>query len=181
MAYITVIEPDDASPALKDAYARVGAARGRVANVLKVHSVNPMAMTTHVSLYKHLLFGNSGLSRIERETIAVAVSAANSCAYCVDHHAAALRTAGGDPAMVAALSESPEQVALDARSRALVDFAIKLTRAPGTMSAADTDALRAVGFSDSDIHDANAIAAYFNFVNRMVLGLGVELEPGGGW
>jgi len=81
MAWIHEAEPADASPALAAAYARVGAARGRVANILKVHSVNPAVMTAHLELYRTLMFGPSELSRAERETVAVAVSAANECRY----------------------------------------------------------------------------------------------------
>ncbi len=81
MAWIHEVKPSDASPALAAAYARVGAARGRVANILAVHSVNPAAMTAHLALYRTLMFGSSELSRAERETLAVAVSAVNDCRY----------------------------------------------------------------------------------------------------
>jgi uncharacterized peroxidase-related enzyme len=181
MSYISMVEPEEASPALRDAYARVGAARGRVANVLRAHSVNPAAMATHVTLYEALMFGLSELSRVEREVIAVAVSAANECAYCVSHHSVALRSAGGDPVLAAVVCGDTDAAPLDERGRALVPSATRLTRAPASMMPDDVAALRAVGLSDAAIHDATAVAAYFNFVNRLVHGLGVELEPGGGW
>jgi uncharacterized peroxidase-related enzyme len=81
MAWIRVIDEADATGELKDAYDRVAAARGGVANILKVHSVSPAAMTAHLDLYRHLMFGPSELSRREREAIALAVSAANACHY----------------------------------------------------------------------------------------------------
>lgn len=81
MAWIHQIDPANAPPELAAAYARVGAVRGRVANILAVHSVNPAAMTAHLALYRTLMFGPSELSRAERETLAVAVSAANECRY----------------------------------------------------------------------------------------------------
>lgn len=80
-------------------------------------------------------------------------------------------------ALVESLAVDPDNAVLDRRERALVDYVLKLTRTPRDVSAADVDALRAAGFSDSAIHDAAAVAAYFNFVNRMASGLGVELEP----
>lgn len=81
MAWIKVIEEADAGESLRAAYFEAGASRGPVANILKVHSVHPKALTTHVALYRELMFGPSELSRRERETIAVAVSAANHCHY----------------------------------------------------------------------------------------------------
>ena len=82
-----------------------------------------------------------------------------------------------DAALVESLAACPDDTALDRRERALVDYVLKLTRTPRDVSAADVEAIRAVGLSDAAIHDAAAVAAYFNFVNRMASGLGVELEP----
>lgn len=81
MAWIDVVDESDADEALREAYEEVGASRGRVANILKVHSIRPAAMRAHLALYRELMFGRSQLSRAERETIAVAVSVANSCHY----------------------------------------------------------------------------------------------------
>ncbi len=81
MAWIKVVEETEADEKLKDAYARAGAARGRVANILKIHSLHPEAMTSHLALYRELMFGRSELSRRERELLAVVVSVANSCHY----------------------------------------------------------------------------------------------------
>ena len=81
MAWIEVINEDEAEGALREAYDEVGAARGRVANILKLHSVHPEAMTAHLALYKELMFGRSELTRAERELIAVAVSVFNKCHY----------------------------------------------------------------------------------------------------
>lgn len=81
MAWIKMIEESEADGALRKVYDEVGAARGRVANILKIHSVHPEAMSTHLALYRELMFGRSELSRPERELIAVAVSVANHCHY----------------------------------------------------------------------------------------------------
>ncbi len=81
MAWIRVEDEPDADGELREAYLRLASARGRVANILKIHSVSPRAMTAHLELYRELMFGRSELSRRERETIAVAVSAANACHY----------------------------------------------------------------------------------------------------
>ena len=81
MAWIEVVDEAGAEGTLREAYASVAAARGRVANILKIHSLSPAAMTAHLGLYKALMFGRSTLSRRERETIAVAVSTLNGCHY----------------------------------------------------------------------------------------------------
>jgi alkylhydroperoxidase family enzyme len=81
MAWIRVVDEPDADGELRAAYDRVSSARGRVANILKVHSLSPGAMTSHLGLYRQIMFGRSELSRRERETIAVTVSAANACHY----------------------------------------------------------------------------------------------------
>lgn len=81
MAWIRVVDEADADQALGDAYEEVGASRGRVSNILKVHSIRPAAMRAHLAVYRELMFGRSTLTRAERETIAVAVSVANHCHY----------------------------------------------------------------------------------------------------
>jgi len=146
----------------------------------KVHSVSPEAMTAHLDLYRRLMFGRSELSRREREAIAVAVSATNACHYWMHHHGEALRRAGGDPDEVAAFVRGDSGALPDARSRRLLAFALKLTRTPQAIEAGDLHALRDAGLSDAGVHDVAAVTAYFNFVNRIALGLGVELEAAGG-
>lgn len=180
IAWIKVVEEAEAGGELRQAYEQVGAARGRVANILKAHSLQPRAMTAHLRLYVELMFGNSELSRAEREMIAVTVSRANHCRYCVEHHAEPLRALTKDEHWVAALRSDPAGAALTPRQRALVDYALKLTLRPAEMVEADVAALRAAGLSDAGIHDAAAVAAYFNFVNRIALGLGVSLEEAWG-
>jgi uncharacterized peroxidase-related enzyme len=84
---------------------------------------------------------------------------------------------GGDPAKVEPFVRGESAAVTDGRSQRLLAFALKLTRAPQTVEAGDARALRDVGLSDAGVHDVAAVTAYFNFVNRMALGLGVELEP----
>jgi len=81
MTWIRVIDEREAEGALREAYAEVGVARGKVANILKAHSLRPAAMVAHLALYRELMFGRSELTRTEREMIAVAVSVTNHCHY----------------------------------------------------------------------------------------------------
>lgn len=179
MAYIRVIDEDEADGELFEVYDHVQKARGRLSNVLRIESLNPRALRRHVDLYMELLFSKGPLSRPERELIAVTVSAANDCGYCVTHHAEALGRHVKDADFVQQVVADIGKAPLDDRQRALVDFALGLTHDPGKGREAAVDALRKAGFADEAILHATEIVAYFNFVNRIVSGLGVGLEDAG--
>jgi len=173
MSWIEEIEVDEADGKLAEIYAHLIEKRGKVANILKVHSLNPEAMENHLDLYMTIMFGKSGLSRAEREAIAVVVSASNDCAYCVNHHLEALRRYKKDEETLALLASADGLETLEPRLSNIVRHAEKLTTAPGAMTESDLGELRAVGLCDTDILDVSLITAYFNFVNRLALGLGV--------
>ena len=174
MSWINEIEVSEAEGRLADMYKELVEKRGKVSNVLKVHSLNADAMGNHLDLYMTLMFGRSGLSRAEREAIAVVVSAENECEYCVKHHVEALRRYIKDEEILNMLATADGLETLEPRLSNIVRHAEKLTSAPGAMTESDLGELRAVGLSDSDILDMSLITAYFNFVNRITLGLGVE-------
>lgn len=176
MARIQVIPPEDADGELKRTYDAIREKRGAIANVHAIHSLHPTTMTTHIDFYLSVLYGRSRLKRAEREAIAVAVSHANECGYCVKHHADALSKHLKDDRLVQALSEGRDDPDLSRRIRALVRFAVKVTLRPGASEDTDIDALREVGLDDEQILMATLTAAYFNFVNRVVLTLDVGLE-----
>ncbi|MBT8137117.1 MAG: peroxidase-related enzyme [Gammaproteobacteria bacterium] len=175
MAWIEEIEPQEATDELKEVYEQLTKQRGKVANIMKVHSLNPGAMQKHLDLYMHLMFGKSGLSRADREAIAVAVSAANDCAYCVTHHAEALARYEKD-AKISDMLKGLRFLDLPDRTARILSYAVKLTYKPSNVGTTDIDELRDAGLSDRDILDVNLIAAYFNFVNRIALGLGVTFS-----
>jgi uncharacterized peroxidase-related enzyme len=177
MAWIDTIDLEDADAELQALYDEILDTRGKVSNILKVHSLHPAAMADHLRLYDTLLFGKSDLRRAEREALAVVVSVANDCVYCVEHHAEAL-TAYWDEARVDQLIEDYTALDdLDDRLRTACDVAATLTRTPDAMSEADVDRLRDAGWSDRSVLDIVLITAYFNFVNRIATGLGVEVTP----
>lgn len=176
MSWIDEIEIDAADGKLADMYAELIEKRGKISNILKVHSLNADAMGRHLDLYMTLMFGKSGLSRAEREAIAVVVSADNDCAYCVNHHAEALRRYIKDEDVMSTLMSTDGLDTLEPRLSNIVRHAEKLTSAPGAMTESDLFELRAVGLSDRDILDLTLITAYFNFVNRVALGLGVSFS-----
>lgn len=178
MAWIRVVDEEEAAGELRETYDQVREKRGSVANVYKAHSLRPETMLAHMEFYLKLLYGRSRLSRMEREMIAVAVSRANRCAYCVRHHGDALSKYLKEAAVLEQLATDYRQAALSARHRAMLDYAVMLTTALPEVTQETLAPLRAAGVGDDEILDVNLIASYFNFVNRFVAGLGVELEPG---
>jgi len=176
MSWIEEVEVSETEGKLAETYAALIKQRGKVSNILKVHSLNPDAMSAHLDLYMTIMFGKSGLSRAEREAIAVVVSANNDCDYCVNHHAEALRRYIKDEEVVDMLMAADGLETLEPRLSNIVRHAEKLTTAPGAMTESDLGELRAEGLSDSDILDLTLIVGYFNFVNRIAVGLGVEFN-----
>lgn len=176
MSWIEKIEVSEAEGKLAEMYAQLVKKRGKISNILMVHSLNPAAMDNHLDLYMTLMFGRSGLSRMEREAIAVVVSANNECDYCVNHHAEALRHYIADEDTLNMLMTADGLETLEPRLSNIVRHAEKLTTAPGAMTESDLGELRAEGLSDKDILDLTMIVGYFNFVNRIAMGLGVEFS-----
>ncbi len=176
MTWIAVIGPDGADGQLRDVYREIASARGGIAEVHRVQSLNARALRAHLELYRAVMFARSTLSRIARERIAVVVSAANQCAYCVAHHSEALRQLGDDPAVVDSIAGGALPVQLEAADLALLRWARKAALRPHECSESDVQSLRSVGFDDRAILDAAFTVAYFSFVNRLVLVLGVEVE-----
>jgi len=176
MPWIRVIDEQQATGDLGEAYDEIAGRRGKLSNIMRVHSLRPEAMRAHMDLYLSLMFSRSGLSRAERELIATVVSAANECRYCVEHHAEALRAYWKDDERVAAVMRDFRDAGLSKREQAMVEYAVRLTEWPSAIEEADIEGLRSTGFSDADILDINLITSYFNFVNRIAEGLGVEVS-----
>jgi uncharacterized peroxidase-related enzyme len=114
------------------------------------------------------------LSPRERELMALVVSAHNRCEACVFSHAAALRGYSGDPEWVATIEVNYRRAALTPRERALADYAVQVTRAPAEIEAADLQPLRDAGIGELGVLEAAAVAAYFNFSNRLNSSLGIR-------
>jgi len=150
---------------------------GFVPNVLRFFSLRPSHVLRWSEHYEELMKGPSGLSKSEREMIAVVVSAANECRYCVSAHSAALRKLTGDPALADAIIVDYRTAPLDGRARAMLAYARKLTLHPMRMTQHDIATLREVGWTDEDIMDIAEVTGMFNLTNRMASGLGWEPNP----
>ena len=140
---------------------------GMIPNVLLAYAFNEAKLKAFSLFYNDLMLGDSGLSKLEREMIAVAVSSVNHCYYCLVAHGAAVRQLSGDPALGEQMAMNYRAADLDARQTAMLEFAVKLTERPDRIVEADRQALREAGFSDRDIWDIAATASFFNMSNRM--------------
>jgi uncharacterized peroxidase-related enzyme len=148
---------------------------GFVPNVLRAYAHDNQKLEAFAALYNDLMLAPSGLSKLEREMIAVVVSSQNRCYYCLTAHGAAVRQLSGDPVLAEMLVQNYRAAELGPRHRAMLDFAVKLTEAPSTVEEPDRARLREAGFSDRDIWDVAAVASFFSMSNRMASA--VDMRP----
>jgi uncharacterized peroxidase-related enzyme len=140
---------------------------GMIPNVLKANAFDIDKLNAFTGLYNDVMLAASGLSKLEREMIAVVVSSINKCYYCLVAHGAAVRQLSGDPKLGEMLLMNYRVAPLDARQRAMLDFAAKLTTASSTIEEPDRQALRDAGFDDRDIWDIANVTGFFNMTNRV--------------
>jgi uncharacterized peroxidase-related enzyme len=177
MAWIKVIREGEAEDdRLRTFYKKFGDPFEGVDNIFKIHSLNPESMWRHYDLYKHLTTGRSGLSRMQREMIAVVVARANESRYCLTHHRESLFQLTKNEKLCEAVASDYRGADVGDRDIAMMAFAERLTKNPAGVKRSDAKALREAGFRDREILDIVQVTAYHNFRNRMAQGLGVELE-----
>ena len=148
---------------------------GFIPNVLKSYAHHVEKLNAFTAMYNDLMLGQSGLSKLEREMIAVVVSSINRCFYCLVAHGAAVRQLSGKPELGEALVMNYRVADVSDRERAMLDFAAKMTEASYRIEEADRQILRDVGLSEADIWDVAAVASFFNMSNRF--SSAVAMEP----
>jgi len=168
---------DRLEPETLDYFAKCEEKLGFVPNVFLAYAFDNAKLKAFMLMADELMLGESGLSKAEREMIAVAVSAINHCHYCLTSHGAALRQRAGDPVLGEAIAHNHRAADLDARRKAMLDFAVKLTEAPAEIEEADRATLRRAGFSDRDIWDIAAVASFYNMSNRMAAAADIRPNP----
>jgi uncharacterized peroxidase-related enzyme len=161
------LRPDKLSPEMAAYFAKCEEKLGFVPNVLKAYAFDNAKLAAFVAMYNDLMLAPSGLSKLEREMIAVAVSSHNRCYYCLVAHGAAVRALSGDPPLGELMAMNYRAARLSPRERAMLDFAVKLSAEPWLVEEADRAALRQAGFTDRDIWDIAAVAGFFNMSNRI--------------
>ena len=140
---------------------------GMVPNVLRAYAFDIDKLNAFTAMYNDLMLAGSGLSKLEREMFAVAVSSINKCFYCLTAHGAAVRQLSGDPELGELMVMNWRAADLDKRQTAMLEFAEKVTKASAEIAEADRQALRDAGFSDRDIFDIASVAGFFNMSNRV--------------
>jgi len=178
MAWIkTIREGECEDDRLRTLYKKYGDPFEGVDNILKIHSLNPESLRYHYEYSKHLMTGRSGLSRMQREMIAIVVSAANKCTYGLTHHREGLFLLTKNNVLVDTVETSFREADVGDKDVAMMEFAVRLTTSPQDIEKADVGRLRDAGFKDAEILDIVQVTAFYNFENRLAQGLGVELEP----
>ena len=181
MSWIKTIDYLEADAPLKRMYDRVKGPNNNVDNVLLIHSLRPHTLTGHMTLYKSVLHNaNNTLPKWYLEAIGVYVSYLNKCDYCVSHHFSGFKRLMNDQDRSLYFFEAVKKDTL----RAFFDdkyfegilYAKKLTVDHTQIGKEDIENLKTIGFSEGEILEINQVASYFNYVNRMVVGLGVHTE-----
>jgi uncharacterized peroxidase-related enzyme len=161
------LRPAELSPSMAAFFKLCEERLGFVPNVMQAFSFDMAKLEAFVAYRNDLMLGKSGLSALEREMIATAVSAQNRCFYCIAVHGASVRQLSGDPVLGEMMAMNYRAARLSKRRRAMLDFAVKLTVEPWGIEESDRARLRGAGFSDRDIWDIAAVAAFYNMTNRL--------------
>jgi len=148
---------------------------GLVPNVLLAYSHNVEKMNAFAGLYNDVMLSDSGLSKLEREMIAVVVSSENKCLYCLVSHGQAVRELSGDPQLGEMLVMNYRAADLSPKQRAMLDFAVQMTNKSAEIEEEHRQKLRDEGFTDADIWDIAAVASFYNMTNRMASA--VDMRP----
>jgi uncharacterized peroxidase-related enzyme len=146
---------------------------GFVPNVFRVYSFRPERLSAWFAHYKQLHEPTDNLNAAEREMIAVAVSMANGCLYCLVAHGAALREALGDPIVADRITLDYKRAGLDSKMETVLDFAVKITRSPLDCEREDLEHLKSFGLTEEEVWDVIEISAMYNFTNRMASATGM--------
>lgn len=150
---------------------------GMIPNVLQAYAFDIDKLNAFTGLYNDLMLAPSGLSKLEREMIAVAVSSVNKCYYCLTAHGAAVRELSGNPELGEQMVMNYRVADLDDRQRAMLDFAVLMTEGSAKVLEEDRQALRDVGFTDRDIWDIASVAGFFNMTNRVASATDMRPNP----
>ena len=148
---------------------------GMVPNVLKAYAFDMNKLDAFISIYNELMLSESGLSKLEREMIAVTVSSINKCFYCLVAHGAAVRELSKNPILGEMIVMNYKMAPLEIRQRKMLEFTEKITKNSSDINEEDRQKLRDVGFNDRDIWDIANVAGFFNMTNRVASA--VEMRP----
>ncbi|MBL4755156.1 MAG: peroxidase-related enzyme [Flavobacteriales bacterium] len=179
MSWINEISYEAAEGRLKKLYEQVKGPDNNIDNILSIHSLRPHTLTGHMALYKNVLHNSANtLPKWYLETLGIYVSFLNACSYCVTHHLAGMKRELGDDQRAHQIHQSilndNLSTSFEGKELAGLEYGKKLTLSHKEIKESDIAALRKAGFEDGEILEVNQVVSYFNYVNRTVLGLGVN-------
>ena len=148
---------------------------GLVPNVLKAYAFNETKLNAFTGMYNDLMLGESNITPLEREMIAVVVSSINRCYYCLVAHGNSVRKLSKNPELGEQMVINYRLADLKPNQRAMMDFAVKMTEESYNIEEIDRQTLRDNGYSDQDIWDIASIASFFNMSNRMASA--IDMRP----
>ena len=181
MPFIKTISYANADKVLKKLYDRVSGPDNNIDNIMMIHSLRPHTMVGHMSLYKNTLHhSNNTLPKWFLETIGIYVSILNNCSYCVEHHYEGLKRLLADDERAKVIKKklitNSFESLFDTNYFLVLRYAEILTREPDKVSENQINELKNAGLDDGQILEVNQVISYFNYANRTVLGLGVNVK-----
>ena len=176
MAFIKIFNFEESSGLLKKEYEKGMRRAGRIWKILSIQSQTPQILQDSMRLYGSTMFGNSKLTRFDRELLAVVTSISNECEYWITAHLYDLRSETEDQKLIDEVANDWKNSSLSEKHMELCRFAEKLTMTPGKMNKKDIESLKAFDFTESEISEIVQVVSYFNYINRVADGLGLEPE-----
>lgn len=176
MSRISMIEEKDAKGLIKETYEQFKKQMGVVPNVIKVLSTWTELFEANMKLFQVIMLSETKLSRGTKEMIAALVSKTNQCNYCLSHHVDFMKQYGIRDSMAEKIKEDYHNAGLDEKTLKLLEYSEKVSKNAYRVTDRDFSNLKKLGWTEREIMEATAVAAQFNFINRIVDALGVELE-----
>ena len=177
MAFIRMIEAEAAEGRLKEIYEKDRTLWGEVSPVTRMWSLRPDALEKYLAFKKTVFFGGTTLGRVREELLATVLSRVTRCSNCAVTHGEFLRQElGCDHARVLEIARDYRSAGLDPADVAMLDFAVKVTEAADRITPEDVEGLRRAGFDETQVLDVILVAAYRNFMSRVVNAAGLTLE-----
>lgn len=177
ISYFPIAERLNCSEALQKLFVELESTLGFVPNVIRAFAWREARLWKWWAHRNDLMTESEGLSKAEREMVALVVSAANDCLHCMTSHGYAVRPLLGDPVTGERITLDYRRAGLDDRTLAMLDYAVKITKCPAECSLEDVERLRKLGFRDEDIWDIAEIAAMYNYTNRLASATGMLPNP----
>jgi uncharacterized peroxidase-related enzyme len=175
MSFVEPVTEDQASPALRQLYARIKQAFGFLPNYFLAMGRSPACIEAHLAMAATIM-EDGALSRMVKEQLGMVVSGLNTSSYCIAAHMELLRNMGVEKALSRKLATDYPNAPFGEKEQALFRFADKLTRKTADVDRDDIEALKSVGWDEPAIFEAVLAIAWLNFINRVSIGLGVVAD-----